>query len=98
MKATIDFARIYNLRLVIRNTGHDFMGRSTGYGSLILNTHSFKDVSFTTSYSGPGSYKGGAVTVGAGIQGRELLRLAHAQNPPVVFVGGECPVSSISSR
>ncbi|KAJ2913019.1 hypothetical protein MD484_g7393, partial [Candolleomyces efflorescens] len=91
VKATIDFARIYNLRLVIRNTGHDFMGRSTGYGSLILNTHSFKDVSFTKSYSGPGSYRGGAVTVGAGIQGRELLRLAHAQNPPVVFVGGECP-------
>ena len=30
VKATIDFARARNLRLVIRNTGHDFMGRSTG--------------------------------------------------------------------
>ncbi|KAF5323970.1 hypothetical protein D9611_008428 [Ephemerocybe angulata] len=38
IKYTIDFARKNNLRLIIRNTGHDFMGRSTGWGSLIL-TH-----------------------------------------------------------
>ncbi len=32
VKASIDFARRHNLRLVIRNTGHDFIGRSTGWG------------------------------------------------------------------
>lgn len=42
IKAGIDFARENNVRLVIRNTGHDFMGRSTGYGSLAINTHNFK--------------------------------------------------------
>jgi hypothetical protein len=31
IKAGVDFARTNNVRLVIRNTGHDFMGRSTGY-------------------------------------------------------------------
>ncbi|KAA8567448.1 hypothetical protein EYC84_010461 [Monilinia fructicola] len=30
----VDFARKNNIRLVIRNTGHDLLGRSTGYGSL----------------------------------------------------------------
>ena len=70
------------------------MGRSTGFGSLVINTHGFKDVSFVQQYQGPGSYRGGAVTVGAGVQGRELYRLANAQNPPVVVVGGECPVST----
>ncbi|CAA7267512.1 unnamed protein product [Cyclocybe aegerita] len=96
IQAGVDFARDRNLRLVIRNTGHDFMGRSTGYGSLIINTHSFKSVSFTTQYAGPGSYRGGAVTVGAGIQVRELYRLANARSPPVVVVGGECPTVGLA--
>ena len=94
IKAGIDFARTNNIRVLIRNTGHDFLGRSTGYGSLAINTHSFKDISFTTSYSGPGSYRGGAAIVGAGIQSRELYGAAAKQNPPVVVVGGECPVCS----
>lgn len=92
IKYTIDFARKNNLRLSIRNTGHDFMGRSTGWGSLVLNTHAFKDVSFVKKYTGPGTWRGRAVTVGAGIQGRELLRLANKQSPPQVVVTGECPV------
>ena len=92
IKAGVDFARDNNVQLVIRNTGHDLMGRSTGYGALVVNTHSFKDVTFMKEYSGPGDWRGGAVTVGAGIQVRELYRLANAQNPPVVVIGGECPV------
>ena len=92
IKSGVDFARENNLRLVIRNTGHDFLGRSTGYGALVINTHSFKDVAFTTKYTGPGGYQGGAVKVGAGIQLRELYRLANKRSPPVVVIGGECPV------
>ncbi|KAF9524796.1 FAD binding domain-containing protein, partial [Crepidotus variabilis] len=90
IKAGVDFARESNVRLVIRNTGHDFMGRSTGYGSLAINTHSFKDMQFVKKYTGPGSYKGSAVTVGAGIQGGELLRKAYQQEPKVTVVTGEC--------
>ncbi|KAJ2915381.1 hypothetical protein MD484_g5019, partial [Candolleomyces efflorescens] len=91
IKAGIDFARNNNIRLIIRNTGHDFMGRSTGYSALAINTHSFKSVQFTQRYTGPGGWTGSAVTVGAGIQGRELLRLANQQNPKVAIVTGECP-------
>ena len=68
-------------------------GRSTGYGALIINTHSFKDVKFIKKYTGPGDWRGTAVTVGAGMQGRELHRHAFAQSPKQVVVGGECPVS-----
>ncbi|KAF9696252.1 hypothetical protein EKO04_005883 [Ascochyta lentis] len=91
IKAGVDFARVHNLRLVIRNTGHDFMGRSTGFGALVVNTHRFKDVEFFKRYTGPGDWRGTAVTVGAGIQGRELYRHAFEQEPKVVVVGGECP-------
>lgn len=31
IKGGVDFARERNLRLIIRNTGHGFMGRSTGF-------------------------------------------------------------------
>ncbi|KAG4412954.1 hypothetical protein IFR04_013904 [Cadophora malorum] len=88
--AGVKFAREYNLRLVVRNTGHDFMGRSTAYGALAINTHSFKDIKFTKQYTGPGGYTGGAVTVGAGIQSREMYTAAFNQNPKVNIVGGEC--------
>lgn len=92
VKEGIDFARKNNLRLIIRNTGHDFLGRSTGWGALIINTHSFRDYKFTKSWNGPGGYKGAAVTIGAGTQGRDFLRIANAQQPPQAVITGECPV------
>lgn len=92
IKAGVDFAREKNMRLLIRNTGHDFLGRSAGYETLIINTHSFKDVQFLKKYDGPGNWTGSAAIVGAGVQGRELYKKAFAQDPKVVIVGGECPV------
>ena len=91
VKAGIDFARTNNVRLVVRNTGHDFMGRSIASGALAINTHSMKGAEFTTRYAGPGGYSGGAVKLGAGMQGGEIYKLANQQNPKVVVVGGECP-------
>ncbi|KAK1831660.1 6-hydroxy-D-nicotine oxidase [Podospora conica] len=102
IKAGIDFARRHSLRLVIRNTGHDFLGRSIGWGALIINVHRLQSVSFTPSYRGPGggpkkdAYTGPAVTIGAGVQGRALLRLAAAQTPPVTLITGECPTVSVA--
>ncbi|KAK4201358.1 6-hydroxy-D-nicotine oxidase [Triangularia verruculosa] len=97
IKAGVDFARKNHLRLIVRNTGHDFMGRSTGWGALVINTHRFQDVKFIQSWNGgPGGYTGSAVTVGAGVQGRALLRQAVAQNPPVTVVTGECPTVGIA--
>ncbi|KAM0270033.1 hypothetical protein ACHAQH_009569 [Verticillium albo-atrum] len=90
IKAGIDFARDNNLRLIIRNTGHDFVGRSTGWGSLIINTHSFQDIKFHSKWTGPGAYKGGAVTIGAGVQGVTLLEAAQKQNPKLTVATGEC--------
>lgn len=96
VKAGIDFAQEKNVHLAVRNTGHDFMGRSIAAGSLTINTHSFKEKTIISSWSGPGDYNGGAVKVGAGVQGRELYRFLNQQNPPVVVVGGECPTVGFS--
>ncbi|KAK0385136.1 hypothetical protein NLU13_7614 [Sarocladium strictum] len=92
VQAGVNFARENNLRLIIRNTGHDFIGkRSTGYGALIIRTHSFQEIEFIEKYRGPGCYRGRAVKLGAGAQGRNTLREAHAQDPPQAMLTGECP-------
>jgi hypothetical protein len=91
IKACLDFVRNHNLHHIIRNTGHDFMGRSARWGSLAMNTYSFKDVKFVKRWTGPGGWRGGVVTVGAGIQGRELFKKCLEQSPKLVVVGGECP-------
>ncbi|KAK7214219.1 hypothetical protein V2G26_021397 [Clonostachys chloroleuca] len=50
----VDFARDRNLRLIVRNSGHDFMGLSVGAGALPINTYSFKGAEFMDKYDGPG--------------------------------------------
>jgi hypothetical protein len=42
----ISFAKRYNIRFVIRNTGHDYLARSTGAGSLSIWTHKLKSIQF----------------------------------------------------
>ncbi|KAM7193097.1 hypothetical protein V8F33_007969 [Rhypophila sp. PSN 637] len=88
----VKFAKKYNLRLIIRNTGHDFLGRSVGWGALVINTHSFQSVKVTNNWDGktPKGYKGPAITVGAGVQAQKALQTLHALNPPKIMVTGEC--------
>ena len=90
VQVSVNFARINNVRLVIRNTGHDYLGRSTGYGALALNTHGLQTIQFMKTYSGPGNWSGSAVKVGAGVMFRDLYPQAQAQG--VHVVGGESPV------
>ncbi|KAF3001074.1 hypothetical protein E8E14_001248 [Neopestalotiopsis sp. 37M] len=93
VQATIAFARDKNIRLVIRNTGHDFNGRSTGAGALAVRTHGLKDIDFIDEWKGI-EYTGPAVKVGAGIQGMEIVTAAHAQGR--VVVTGECPTVGLA--
>ncbi|KAM5349764.1 hypothetical protein ACJ41O_006269 [Fusarium nematophilum] len=85
--AALGFAQRNNVRLVIRNTGHDYLGRSTGAGALAVWTHHLKGarvLNWRDSH-----YTGKALKVGAGVQGHEALAAAHAAG--LVVVTGECP-------
>ncbi|KAJ4130590.1 hypothetical protein NW754_009643 [Fusarium falciforme] len=84
--AALRFAKSKNVRVVIRNTGHDFLGRSTGAGALAIWTQSLKTIEF--SEWSDDYYNGPAVTVGAGVVGYEVLEAAHAKGFTVV--NGEC--------
>ncbi|OAQ98295.1 hypothetical protein LLEC1_02897, partial [Akanthomyces lecanii] len=85
--ATVRFAAQHNIRLVIRNTGHDYNGRSTGAGALAIWTHSLKDTEVIDWEDGV--YDGKALRVGAGVAGYEALAAAHKAG--LVVLTGECP-------
>ncbi|KAK3197393.1 hypothetical protein GRF29_216g53108 [Pseudopithomyces chartarum] len=85
--AGVKFAQEKNIRLVIKNTGHDFLGRSTGKGSLLLWTHNLKDIKFLNYTSA--SYNGRAIKMGAGVQAFEAY--AAAASNGVRVMGGFCP-------
>ncbi|EHK18382.1 uncharacterized protein TRIVIDRAFT_58448 [Trichoderma virens Gv29-8] len=84
--ATIKFAQQKNIRLVIRNTGHDYYGKSTGTGALALWTHNIKTTQLL-NYNANG-YKGKAIKVGAGIQNSEAQAFAHANGLALVTGNG----------
>ncbi|KAK2591115.1 hypothetical protein QQS21_011203 [Conoideocrella luteorostrata] len=91
-RATINFVRKHNIRLVIRNTGHDYFGKSTGAGSLALWTHSIKGHSIL-DFNSP-AYTGKAMKIGAGVQAAEAQAVANTQG--YMVVEGDCPTVGIA--
>jgi FAD/FMN-containing dehydrogenase len=88
--ATIRFADANNIRLVIRNTAHDYMGRSTGAGALAIWTHYLKGVE-VIDWS-DAQYTGKAAKIAAGVQGFEISEATS----DVIVVTGECPTVGVA--
>ncbi|KAJ3171333.1 hypothetical protein HDU87_008359 [Geranomyces variabilis] len=87
VEATVKFARDNNLRLVVRNTGHDQVGRSTAAGSLMLWVHRIRQMQFIDSFAPTncgGDSVGTAVTLGAGEQWGNVYKVADARGLAVV--------------
>lgn len=90
VQAGINFARENNIRLVIKGTGHDFPGRSSGAGSLSIWTHNIrgvtvnKDDSYARKYGGVASVK-----IAAGMRWREVYTEVAKHN--ITIVGGADP-------
>ncbi|KAI0397479.1 FAD-binding domain-containing protein [Xylariaceae sp. FL0594] len=89
---TIAFCAANNIRLVIRNTGHDYNGKSIGAGSVALWTQHLKlkqKVSFSSAY-----YTGPAFRFGAGVLVREALEYADSFN--LLIVGANLPTVGLA--
>ncbi|KAJ5716175.1 FAD binding domain protein [Penicillium malachiteum] len=83
---TLYFVKEHNIRVIIRNTGHDYLGKSTAPGAVALWMHHLKDTQYL-DYTSP-YYNGSALRLGAGVQGFEAMRAAHAHNK--VILTGNC--------
>lgn len=84
--ATLAFAKEHNIRLVIRNTGHDYFGKSTGAGALALWTRHLKKIEIFDYEDG--SYTGKAMRMGAGVQAIEAQAAANAEG--LIVMQGDC--------
>lgn len=92
IQAAVKFAAQHNLRLAIKNTGHDFLGRSSAPDSLQIstfkmNTTKWVDDFYLTGSSGCSSKKsmGSAVTIGAGARLQGIYAEAAAHNKSVII-------------
>ncbi|OCL08733.1 FAD-binding domain-containing protein [Glonium stellatum] len=84
---TIAFIQQHNIRLVIKNTGHDYNGKSTGAGAVAIWTHNIKlmeAIDYHSSY-----YTGKVMKMGAGVAVHEAYEFADTKD--VLVVGGNCP-------
>lgn len=81
------FATYFNIRIVIKNTGHDYNGKSTGAGAIGLWTHNLKGAQIIDYESV--NYTGKAIKVDAGVQIEEAYAIASAND--LAVVGAEVP-------
>lgn len=78
----MNFARTNNLRVAIKSSGHDYLGRSTAKDSLLISTHRLADIVIHDDFNG----QGGAVTVGSGIRLNQIYLALKEKGK--IFVGG----------
>ena len=93
IKAALGFVQDHNIRLVIRNTGHDNLGRSTGHAALGIWLHYVTGAQYQPNYQSA-RYSGPAVTVMAGESSGNLL--AGLTEHGMLAVGGACPTVAVA--
>ncbi|EKD12923.1 FAD binding domain protein [Drepanopeziza brunnea f. sp. 'multigermtubi' MB_m1] len=91
--AGLKFAKDNNIRLVIKNTGHDYLGKSTGKGGLALWMHNLKSIEIIDSYKSR-NYEGPAAKLGAGVIAADAYLAVHQRGYRVV--GGSCPTVGLA--
>ncbi|EAU86306.2 FAD binding domain-containing protein [Coprinopsis cinerea okayama7 len=92
VRAAFAFSKRTKVPLVIKNTGHDYKGRSSAPGSLVLWTHNLKQTSYASDFRPHGcaaAQTQPAVTLGAGVQWAEAYAFAEQHN--ITLVGGADP-------
>ncbi|CAK5266881.1 unnamed protein product [Mycena citricolor] len=84
------FSRQMGMPLAVKNTGHDYNGRSSAPGSLAVWMHHLKNITYEPNFVPQGCPSTQApqmgVTLGAGVQWAEAYAFADAHN--ITLVGG----------
>ncbi|KAJ7724334.1 FAD-binding domain-containing protein [Mycena maculata] len=76
IQAAVKFASTHNLRLVVKSSGHDYLGRSTAPGSLLIRTTHLQNISFTDAFFVGSQNMGSAVTLGSGVPAQSVYQQA----------------------
>ncbi|KAJ7878753.1 FAD-binding domain-containing protein [Mycena olivaceomarginata] len=86
IQAAVKFSSTHNLRVVIKSSGHDYLGRSTAPDSLLIHTHNLQDISFADSFFIGSEDVGSVVTLGSGVYSHTLYEQGKANGK--IAVGG----------
>ena len=88
--AAVNFAREHHVKLVIKGTGHDYLGRSNAADSLLVWTHKMRAVTVHDAFTPAGGTGTGvpAVTVQAGTRWLEAYEAVTNQHGRYVQGGG----------
>lgn len=87
---TLNFVKMHGIRLVIKNTGHDYLGRSAAANTLALRTYNLKNMEFQPSFTAhlcPASNKQDIGIIGAGVTTEEALAFFSTYGM-MVTIGG----------
>jgi FAD/FMN-containing dehydrogenase len=88
IQEAVRFAKRHNIRLAIKNSGHDFLGRSAAPNSLQILTNRMKGLQLVDDFVPKGAPKhkgeGPAVTLDAGISLQEMYAALGKRNRTVV--------------
>ncbi|KAI0033275.1 hypothetical protein K488DRAFT_48012, partial [Vararia minispora EC-137] len=84
IQAGVRFAARYDLRLAVKSSGHDYLGRSTAKNSLLIWVHYFQNITFTESFNIDGMNLGSAVTLGSGVGLHTIYTAAESVGKMVV--------------
>ncbi|KAF7377570.1 FAD-binding domain-containing protein [Mycena sanguinolenta] len=91
IQAAVKFSSTHNLRVVLKSSGHDYLGRSTAPNSLLIHTH----ISFSDSFFIGSKDMGSTVTLGSGVfaqtlyaQGKTNGKIAVGAVAATVCIGG----------
>ncbi|KAJ7646287.1 FAD-binding domain-containing protein [Mycena polygramma] len=93
IQAAVKFASAHNLRVAVKSTGHDYLGRSTAPNSLLIRTANLRNISFTETFIVGGEDVGSAVTVGSGVLTQDIYQASKAQGK-IVVTGGPATVAA----
>ncbi|KAK7058063.1 FAD-binding domain-containing protein [Favolaschia claudopus] len=86
VQAAVKFASTHNLRLAVKSSGHDYLGRSTAPNSLLIHMAKVTNVDFTDNFLVDGKNLGSAVTVGPGVHLQDIYMQTKARGK--IAIGG----------
>ena len=94
LQAVFAFANSTRVSIYIKNSGHDYKGRSSAPNALGVWTHNLQGITYSPSFTpdsciAGSNYTEGGVTFGAGTGFLQLYQFADANN--ITVVGGSSP-------
>ncbi|KAI0073141.1 FAD-binding domain-containing protein [Panus rudis PR-1116 ss-1] len=99
IQTAVKFAGEHNLKLVIKNTGHDYLGRSVARKAFMIWTHHRKNITVHPTFTPDGAPSSevyeNAITLESGVQWHEAYDAASAAG--VVLVGGVTALGTVGA-